>query len=202
MGRITAFDYPPGPHVRRHGPFGYTDYVSYRDWLRDDFCFRCVFCLRRERWVRRRATFHIDHLVPRSEAPERECDYTNLVYVCASCNSVKSDLAVPDPCQVGFGQCVRVHDDGRIEPLSETGEVLIDLLRLDDEDCTRYRKMILDTLRLIVRNKERDAYLQWMGYPEKLPDLIRKAPPGNSRPDGVKQSYFARKLQGKLPDSY
>ena len=33
MERVTVFDYPATAHVRRHGPFGYQDYASYRDWL-------------------------------------------------------------------------------------------------------------------------------------------------------------------------
>jgi hypothetical protein len=40
---MQGFEYPLMPHVRRHGPAGYDDYASYRDWLRDEFTFRCVF---------------------------------------------------------------------------------------------------------------------------------------------------------------
>ena len=32
MQRVTTFDHPPTAHVRRHGPFGYQDYESYRDF--------------------------------------------------------------------------------------------------------------------------------------------------------------------------
>jgi hypothetical protein len=45
-----AFIYPHHPHVRRHSPRGYRDYRSYKPWLRDEFDFRCVYCLWRERW--------------------------------------------------------------------------------------------------------------------------------------------------------
>jgi len=34
---MTAFTYPPEPHVRRHGPQRYADAASYRPWLRDEF---------------------------------------------------------------------------------------------------------------------------------------------------------------------
>ena len=44
------FAYPERPHIRKHGPSGYEDYRSYKDWLRDEFTFRCVYCLERERW--------------------------------------------------------------------------------------------------------------------------------------------------------
>jgi hypothetical protein len=52
MERVTVFDYAATAHVRRHGPFGYQDYESYRDWLRDEFSFRCVYCLKRIFWFR------------------------------------------------------------------------------------------------------------------------------------------------------
>src|SRR4051812_13664188 len=45
------FEYPAGVHVRRHGPSGWTEYQRYRSWLRDEFCFRCVYCLLREQWL-------------------------------------------------------------------------------------------------------------------------------------------------------
>ena len=44
------FSYPAAAHVRRHGPQGYADYPSYLPWLRDEFSFRCVYCLLREQW--------------------------------------------------------------------------------------------------------------------------------------------------------
>ena len=44
----SPFVYPASPHVRRHGPMGYADHASFRPWLRDEFAFRCVYCLRRE----------------------------------------------------------------------------------------------------------------------------------------------------------
>ncbi|MEX0819011.1 MAG: hypothetical protein WD070_05450 [Pirellulaceae bacterium] len=56
------FLYPTRPHIRRHGPV-YTAYESYRPWLRDEFSFRCVYCLKREQWGVVRGTFDIDHFV-------------------------------------------------------------------------------------------------------------------------------------------
>jgi hypothetical protein len=42
------FDYPEPKADRRHGPAKYTSYEYYRPWLRDEFAFRCVYCLKRE----------------------------------------------------------------------------------------------------------------------------------------------------------
>ena len=38
-----VFDYPTGPFQAKHGPHGYVRYASYKDWLRDEFEFRCAF---------------------------------------------------------------------------------------------------------------------------------------------------------------
>jgi hypothetical protein len=75
------FDYASSPHQRRHGPLGYVDYQSFKPCLRDEFSFRCVFCLLRERWSAPFGAdvFVVEHLIPRTEAPERQCDYENLL---------------------------------------------------------------------------------------------------------------------------
>ena len=58
---MSPFVYPAQPHRRRHGPRGYAGYESYRDWLRDEFSFRCVYCLNHEQWVIAKGAFAIDH---------------------------------------------------------------------------------------------------------------------------------------------
>ena len=60
--------------------------------------------------------------------------YENLLYTCRSCNSAKSDQIVPDPGKTAYGKCVTVHPDGTIEALNEDGEILIETLRLNNED--------------------------------------------------------------------
>ncbi len=202
MTAISAFEYPNEKQIRRHGPAGYSDYESYREWLRDEFSFRCVFCLQREQWSRLRATFHIDHFMPQSIDRELECEYDNLIYVCASCNSIKSDSIVPSPFQFAFGQCVVVHSDGTIESRNPTGELLVDLLRLDDECLTTYRKKWLETFRALISAANVESYEDWMRFPDELPDLSKKKPSSNSRPDGIYQSAFARRSRGELPRTY
>jgi hypothetical protein len=94
------------------------------------------------------------------------------------------------------------NDDGTIEALNEDGERLVDKLRLDSPDRTRFRRPILDTLRSFVRNDERALFVSWTRYPEDLPDLRRKHEPGNSRPEGREQCCFARRERGSLPETY
>lgn len=202
MTTITAFDYPSQKHVRCHGPVGYADYESFRDWLRDEFHFRCVFCLQREQWCRLQASYHIDHFVPQTINPNLGCEYDNLLYVCAGCNSIKCDLEVPSPAEFAFGNCVSVQPDGRIEPRNETGRRLIRLLRLDDGPLTKYRRLLLETWRALLSSGHLATYAEWMRYSDDLPDLGCKRPTSNRRPEGVYQSAFERRKRGELPESY
>jgi len=66
MNLPTPFAYPTTPHARRHGPRGYKNYQDYKPFLRDDFTFRCVYCLERETWYPNRdASFSVDHFEPK-----------------------------------------------------------------------------------------------------------------------------------------
>jgi len=201
MAEAAPFNYPAEPHVRRHGPAGYEDYHSYLDWLRDEFCFRCPMCLQREQWVRKRGEYHIDHFMPQACHPALELEYDNLLYACVHCNSVKGELAIPDPCKVGFGECIEILPDGAVNALSRDGEVLIDVLRLDDDDSTEFRRHWLGIIDL-ARQHDRELFMELMGFPSDLPDLSKKQPPKNSRAEGVADSYFERRRRGELPGTY
>jgi len=196
-----AFEYPSSPHVRRHGPQGYTDYSSYREWLRDEFSFRCVFCLQREQWVQMHAAYHIDHLVPQALAPDLTCDYDNLLYVCSGCNALKTDLSVPDPCRIAYGCSVRVRGDGTIEAFNRDGRRLIKVLRLDNADRTRYRRRMVQIIKA-AKAKNTKLLKELMAYPDDLPDLSTLRPPLNTRPTGVAMSCFAKRSRGELPEMY
>jgi hypothetical protein len=97
---------------------------------------------------------------------------------------------------------VHVKSDGTIHAIanSETAR-LIELLGLDSPKSIEYRKLWID----IVASAQADLFVQIMGYPIDLPDLRwrkRKPPGGNSRPDGVEQSAYARRERGELPACY
>jgi hypothetical protein len=183
------------PHVRRHGPGGWSDYRKYRPWLRDEFTFRCVYCLEREAWRDMRESMHIDHF------KDRKCEYSNLLYLCPACNSQKSDSILPDPCTVALGKCLRVNNDGRIEALNLDGARLIDVLALDDERTVERRRRMIGMM-LSFSQSNWTMFVHWMGYPADLPDLTQCAPPYNDKPDGVTQSHFERKRRGQLPEVY
>jgi len=181
---------------------GYKDYSSYRDWLRDEFNFRCVYCLHREKWNSRGGTFHVEHFIPSSMDPDGECEYSNLLYACATCNLTKKDmLGLPNPCVVAFNDCLRVMADGRIDALNSEGEKLKQVLRLDSEKNIRDRYRWMRALQALSRS-DPSLYQEYMAFPEDLPDLRTKQVPENTRPDGVVNCYFVLRERGELPATY
>lgn len=195
-----GFQYPEGPHVRRHGPGGYQDYESYRDWLRDEFTFRCVYCLNREQWGVPIAAFDIDHFIPQANDSSLGCVYDNLLYLCHGCNLKKGSNQLPDPCKVALHKSIRVFNDGRITGLDPFGKKIIKLLALEDPNWVRWRAMLIDLFNDLLNNPTRLKL--WLGYPERLPELAKKRPISNSRPQGIEQSYFCRHFKGLLPEVY
>ena len=132
---------PSGPYTRRHGPTGYLNYTSYKDWLRDEFQFRCVFCLHREKWERRGwRVFQVDHIIPQSQDLTKVTLYENLLYVCDSCNVHKSDTVLPDPCEFAYAEHYRFEADGTVTSLSDPGEMYIEILGLDQPYLVNHRK--------------------------------------------------------------
>jgi hypothetical protein len=199
---MQGFEYPTEPHVRRHGPGGYQDYESYRDWVRDEFMFRCAYCLHRERWYDRGATFHIDHFIPVASEAQRELEYSNLLYACATCNTAKRGiLGVPDPCSVALADCVRIGEDGQIEALNQQGESLVKKLRLNSVKNVQFRYRWMRALAAL-QLQDPDLYCEYMSFPDELPDLRKKKAPQNSRAEGVDDCWFALRERGELPAVY
>ena len=203
------FVYPRVPHERRHRPLGYADYRDYKPWLRDEFTFRCVYCLERETWYPdRAASFSADHFVPVVLDPDRERDYGNLIYACTRCNAVKQALiALLDPTVVAFGDHVRVVASGAIEALTPQGQQLIDLFHLDRPPAREVREEYLLLLRAKKEQPDNPTihalFLRKFGYPTDLPDLRKLRPPGgNARKGSEDNCYHARQERGELPECY
>jgi hypothetical protein len=211
MKSMTApepLSYPDRPHERRHGPVGYTDWSSFKPWLRDEFEFRCVFCFLRETWFPNGSdSFAVEHLKPRSRAPELALVYENVLYGCSRCNSHKLDQwPIMDPCRIAYGSHFRIRDDGTIEALTKPGRRIVRLLHLDDGEMVRYRARLRRLVRHLWENCANPVawslYKELMGYPRKLPDLSALRPRGNTRPEGIRNSHFERRKRGELPETY
>lgn len=205
--KAHPYRYPASPHVRRHDPAGYTRYAHFRPWLRDEFCFRCVYCLRREVWAHHENDFELDHDVAQSLAPELCRDYTNLVFACHNCNKRKGNKSLPSVSDVAYGACMEVSMTGthvgEIRALNDDGIRLIDELSLDERKITATRRLYIESIRSHEIH-DRRLFLLWMGFPEDLPDLltVHPQPYANTLSSGIEQSWYAHKLRGSLPEFY
>jgi hypothetical protein len=198
----SPFDYPPRPHIRKHGPRGYARRAGYRRWLRDEFSFRCVYCLIREQWGLVRGIFGVEHFQPIAQYPELGNDYDNLLYACTSCNLAKADIVVPDPLQVFLAAVLYVAENGFLRTTSPEAERLIELLGLNSDEYVEFRMLWLGIIAL-AKKYDRDLYIQLMGYPKNLPDLRRLNPPGgNARSGGIPDCHHAMRRRGELPETY
>jgi hypothetical protein len=199
---VEAFRYPSTPRRRRHGPRGYRQYESFRLWLRDEFEFRCVYCLAREQWGRVSASYDLDHFVAAADDASGALDYDNLVYACRSCNSAKARRPIPDPLVTLTDEQVVVFPDGNIEGRSLAAKELIRGLSLDSPENVAFRQTWISVIALAERY-DNDLFRRLMGYPSDLPQLSRLRPPGgNLRPGGIEDSHFRRREQRTLAALY
>lgn len=191
------FDYPEPRTERRHGPAGYTSYESYRPWLRDEFDFRCVYCLKREKWGQVTSEFEIDHFRPQALNPRRRLDYLNLVYACRRCNAVKLDQTIADPFLLLNANNVATLPDGSLHAHGEETRRLIRQLDLNSPRLLSWRVMWMRVTAL-AEERDRELYLQLIGLPDDLPNLRRLKPPVNSRKEGIEDCWFAQRERGEV----
>ena len=142
--------------------------------------------------------------MPVSERPDLECRYANLLYVCRRCNSLKAGIAVPDPCSIAYGNCLRVNEDGTIEAINNSaeGRMLVRTLRLDRPERVRQRRMIIEILVDAQKTANARRLRDWLGFPDDLDDLRILKPPTNNRLEGIEESWFSRRERGELPEIY
>ena len=145
--------------------------------------------------------YQIDHFLPKSENPEVERDYDNLVYACSECNGTKAAKYLPSPEKVAYGKCLRVDENGEIHALDDHGKTIIEALSLDAPDYTRLRRRII---RMASEGQPGSETLQCcLGYPDDLPNLSEEPKPKrNKRPDGIRDSHYERKKRGQLSQYY
>ncbi len=195
------FSYPNVPHQRRHGP-SYGSLPPYREWLRDEFAFRCIYCLHRERWGRVVGEFDIEHWIAQVNDPTRGLDYDNLFYACHSCNLLKGDRPLPDPSRhLTAGSDYVDPIDGRIVGRTPEAEQIIETLAIDSPRWRLWRLTILRCVEL-AESHDRELHRLLLGFPSDLPDLASLKPLSNSRPEGIDESWFARAKRGELPERY
>jgi len=206
----TEPDRSLAPSDRRHGPSGYTDYTSYKPWLRDEHDFRCVYCLARETWdlnaTSAASGFGVDHMRSQHDAPDEETNYENLCYCCNDCNSAKGAKSLPqrlinEPLNVHL----RINEDGSVVALTNEGAWLRDCVFLAHPEAVKRRKLILDLRSAALadlKTGDDSPKLSMFQYPSELDNLATRKPPANARPAGLDNSASARRERGELARFY
>lgn len=112
-------------------------YGKYKECLREDFGHICGYCGKKELVTKN--TFEIDHFIPRRLAPEKENDYTNLVYSCFVCNRKKAGKWLSenkliqfvdgkgfvDPATSDYDKSLQRDEQGNIVGITEAGEYMV-----------------------------------------------------------------------------
>jgi len=140
--------------VRSYTGKKYTNYRSYKEYLRKDFNARCGYTDCPDTWFGGQKCFHIDHFKPKSKFQHLENDYSNLVYSCSYVNILKTDDIdnMIDPCSEEFDQAFYRDKHGYIcpNPLNSNALVMHKKLKLGLE---RYRIVwILELLKDSLQN--------------------------------------------------
>jgi uncharacterized protein (TIGR02646 family) len=145
------FLYPKSRHRRSYTPKLLKNYRRYKQYLQRDFGRTCVYCREPDTLVAR-PSFGVDHYRPKSipRFAGLECDYANLYYCCNGCNSRKKAYwphdeqvgpFVVNPCDFVMGDHLRFNAaTARMEPRTQHGQHMVDLLQLNAEELVRYRE--------------------------------------------------------------
>ncbi len=135
---------------RSQTPPKFPNYRSYKQYLRKDFDYRCVYCNIREAEDGGSGKFHIDHYQPQKRFPQKSNEYSNLFYSCNDCNRFKSGFwpnflqriqgkFILNPCDHDFD----IHYN-RVNPaweaIGKTADWNIERLRLNSPKRIQIRK--------------------------------------------------------------
>jgi hypothetical protein len=134
--------------------------------------------------------------------PTLASEYDNLLYACLACNLTRGSQSIPNPLDHLLASTVNVNADGRMAARTAAAGEIVETLHLNDPKYIVRRQRMIALLREleIVRT---DLYRIWLGYPDDLPNLAQRRPPGgNTRPQGIDQTFFALRQRGELSGIY
>jgi hypothetical protein len=140
---------------RRSDPPAVSNYTQYKQALREDFQYRCAYCMLHEGdpYGGGFHHFQIDHFRPRNKFPDLINTYRNLYYACSWCNRAKGATWPSDPEQtLGYlfvDPCVEdlytTHSTfdpstGKLNSRTNAGDFTITEIRLNRRMFKRLRK--------------------------------------------------------------
>jgi HNH endonuclease len=150
---MALFQYRKSRHKRKNNPGPYIRYQTYKTYLKQEFDEKCIYCLTPD--ILKEESFCVEHYKPKSRFKSLETDYSNLYYACLKCNSYKGEFwptekayklgsYLPNPCDDIMFEHLR-YKEVEVVPHSVTGKFAEELLHLNDEKLTKYRRLILVT---------------------------------------------------------
>ena len=161
-------------------------YQCYKEDLRRDFKERCGYCDDPDEFFGGVEGYHIDHFAPKSEFPQLETEYSNLVYSCRYCNGKKSNKWVGndysishngsegfiDPCDKAYEYHLDRDADGCIFGRSKLGRYMVNNLHL----FLLRHQFIWQTQRLAERRDKLDSLIANLGSEseERLTPLLKE----------------------------
>ena len=197
-GLFMSARYKPGN--RRFGPGGYNDYGSYADRLREEFGYRCAYCMLRERMASSKSFFVVEHVVSQRQSPQLALNYFNLAYACEACNGIKSSRSLPiDIEDALMRKHFKLDSEGKFAHKTPDGQIHIEFFNLNSRTKIEFRQAILASCDALVEKEGLAGLRHFFGYPVDLPDLPKKRPPFNSNPDSIQTCDRVAKDKGSLP---
>jgi hypothetical protein len=126
------------------------EYGEYLPVLRKDFWYSCAYCTITEAEARA-IRFEIDHYEPVSARDDLRHEYSNLMYACEECNSLKGDRTPPQSARDAGKRFFRVDEDIRsehfepkgirVEGKTTVGEFTVDAVDLNRYSLRRLREI-------------------------------------------------------------
>ena len=77
----------------------------------------------------------------------------------------------------------------------------VELLWLNSPQTMQWRRIWIRIVQVAEQHAPELCH-DLMRYPDDLPDLSQLEAPGNTNPEGIGQSCFARRERGELPATY
>ena len=128
--------------------------------------------------------FGADHFKPFKHFPELDCVYQNLYYCCNKCNGIKGahwpsadlqkkGIRFADPCiEDPYTVHLSIQPSGDLKPTSEVGSYTLEIIRLNREECRRFRTNRSDLISAI---REYRSVLADQDGPVDMVDSLRRA---------------------------
>lgn len=143
---------------RRQSVPQFNAYQPYKQYLREDFQYCCVYCAIHENEYGGPRGFTVEHFRPKSIFAHLVNDYQNLLYGCNVCNPFKGNdwpsdnplldgVGYLDPCEHDYDDHFRLHEF-EIEGLTRPAMYMIERLHLNRRQLIKLRQRRWDEERI------------------------------------------------------